>query len=437
MANPENGENKTEGGPGGAPADKPAVKPSSALRANRNYVRLWTGSAISGLGSQLSVLAYPLLVLALHGGAARAGAVGTCSLVARMVFRAPGGHLTDRADWRWLMVRMDLIRLLAVGSVPLAAGLGWLTFPQLLVVAVVEGTATAFFRPAGTVALRDVVPKEQLRAAFSLGQSRSATIDLLGPMVGGALFGLMHELPFIIDASTYAVSAVLLLSLRVTPRERTAPKGDKRVSAGLRWLLGQPEVVRVLLFTSLLNVVATAAEVGVVITLNQRGTKSAVIGTVLACAGVGGIVGSLLAPRILGWAKDHWLFIVVGGVWAAGLAGFALDPAPQVIAPLLVLLLMVTPVVGIRLGETTLGQAPRELIGRISTAEETVTTGLASAGPFLAGLAIGGLGASAAWSGMAVLCAVAGIAGAVPLSRFARRPAKPVPESVPVPDTAG
>lgn len=411
--------------------------PERRLRDNHDYVRLWAGAAISGLGSQLSVLAYPLLVLALGGGAARAGAVGTCSLVSRMIFRIPGGQLTDRLDWRRLMIAMDAIRLAAVGSIPLAAAAGSLGFAQLIGVAVVEGAATAFFRPGSSVALRDVVPADQLRAAFSLGQSRAAAIDLLGPLLGGALFGLGRTLPFTVDAATYAVSALLLASLRIRPRRSGGgARRDTRVTAGLRWLAGQSEVVRILAFAALINVVGAAAEIAVVVVLREHGTRTAVIGVVMACAGVGGFAGALAAPRILARLESAALHLAVGALWALGLGAFALDSSPLVIGPLLVLLLMVTPAVGIRLGETTVGRAPRELLGRISMAEETLTGGLAAAGPLLAGAALQGLGVSATWAAMAGLCALTALAVSWPAgSRAARQPRAVESADTPLADT--
>lgn len=413
----------------------------SSLRGNRDYKLYWAAGAISNLGTQLSVLAYPMLVLALGGSAAQAGAVGTVSLVARMVLRLPGGHVTDRLAWRRLMIAMDLVRLVAVGSVPLAAALDGLRFPQLLGVAIIEGSASAFFRPAASVALRDIVSAEQLPSAFSLGQSRAAAVSLVGPVLGGALFTVDRVLPFALDAATYAVSTVLLLALRTERGDsRTGGgQGDKRVTAGLRWLGGQPEVVRVLAFAAVINLVGAGAEVAVIITLRRHGTSGGVVGAVMACAGVGAVVGSVLAPRLLKRLESGRLYTVVGVLWAAGLGAFAADPSAAVIAPLLVLMMMATPAVGIRLGQTTVGQAPRELLGRISMAEETVTGTLASVGPLAAGAVIQGFGVTAAWTAMAVLCALAPILATSVIGRAvaAREEGRSQAEPSPVPDHAG
>jgi predicted MFS family arabinose efflux permease len=397
------------------------------LLHHHDYLLLWTGSTVSGLGSQLSVLAYPLLVLAIGGNATQAGAVGTCSLITRLIFRLPGGHLTDRLNWRWLMICMDLVRLIAVGSVPLTGLLGVLAFPQLLAVAFAEGTATAFFQPSSTVAVRDVVPPDRLTEAFGMAQSRMAAIGLAGPVLGGALFGLGHTLPFTVDAASYAVSAISIISLRTRPARRAAgEKVDRRMTAGLRWLGKQPEVMRVLFFATVINFVGGAAETAVIIVLRESGTASGIIGAVLTCAGIGAVLGAVLAPRLLRLLRSRLLCLVTGALWALGLAGFALDSAPVVIAPLLVVLVLIAPALGIRLAEITVGRAPHELLGRVSTAESTVTAGLASVGPLLGGAAIQGFGGSRTFGVLAALCVLAAIIAAIPIRRAA---ASPVPDA--------
>lgn len=68
------------------------------LRRNRNFQLLWFGQSLSALGSNVSGLAYPLLVLALTRSPLKAGLVGTFYLIAQMVFRLPAGALAGRVN---------------------------------------------------------------------------------------------------------------------------------------------------------------------------------------------------------------------------------------------------------------------------------------------------------------------------------------------------
>ncbi|MER5639745.1 MFS transporter [Kitasatospora sp. NPDC002227] len=401
------------------------------LRTNRAFRRLWVGSALSTLGSQISLIAFPLLVLGLGGGAAQAGLVASCSLVTRMVLRLPGGQLADRYDRRYLMVAADLVRLLTVGSVPVAAGLGLLGYPQLLVVAVVEGAATAVFAPAATTAVRDTVPDEQLTAALAKDQSAMAAAGLLGPFLGGWLFTLDRILPFAVDAASYAVSVVLLLATATRPRPPADGAGrDRRVTAGLRWLAKQPTLLRLLVFVALLNLVGASAEVAMVVTLRSGGSGGSAVGLVMACAGVGAVIGSLVAPKVTARFTAGQLFLLIGVVWGGGLAVFALTRLPWVVGPLLVLLVLLTPPAGIVIGQAVLSRAPRELLGRVSTAVDLFLAGLAALGPVLTGAALQGLGIPATWLLLAALVGAATLLAAVPMLRHGALTA-PAPEPEP------
>lgn len=380
------------------------------LRANRDFVRYWIASSTSNFGSSLSLIAYPLLVLSMLGPGhiAEVGVVGTVAALSRLAFRLPGGHFADRYDRRRVMLLMDLARLVAVGSVPLAALVGVLSYPHLLVVAVVEGVATSFFGPAASIAFRDVVGTEQLTTAMGRMQASYAVISMTGPTVGASLFSVHQILPFAIDAASYAVSAVLLLGLRVTPPApvATGPR-DNRVTAGLRWLWANPAVTRVMIFASVVNFVGAGTQVALLVTLHDQRVPGPILGLVMAGAGAGIVLGSLAAPRIIAALSAAGLYALVGLVWTGGMTVFAALPSPWVLGPLLVLMMLVAPAAGILFGKMVLGAAPRELLGRISTAQALVAQGLAAFGPVVATWLLAGLGGRLSWLVLAAVCASA------------------------------
>jgi MFS family permease len=383
---------------------------------SRDFRRYWAATTISMLGSQLSLIAFPLLVLSIGGSAARAGLLGTASLVTRLVFRLPAGQLADRVGRRRLMLVTDLVRFAALASVPVVAAVGRLTFGQLVVAAVVEGVASAFFGPAASVAVRDVVPAGQLTAALSRVETSAATTSLVGPIVGGWLFGIRPELPFTLDAASYLVSAVLILGLPMRAVAFESDAVDRALTAGLRWIGRQPALMRALLFGALINLAGSAAETGVVLALRTAGRTGLTIGLLLACAGAGAVAGAMLAPAILARLTPGRLFVVVGVSWTAGFGLFTLQPAPAVVGATLVVLMVLTPATGIVLSQALLS-APRDLLGRVSTAVDLGTAGLASVGPVLVGVSLQIWGLAPMWATLAGLTALATVAGAVPLRR--------------------
>ncbi|HEV2634178.1 MAG TPA: MFS transporter [Actinocrinis sp.] len=144
------------------------------LRRNRDFRLLWTGQVVSVLGSQISWLAYPLLVLAMTGSAIRAGLVGAVGTAPYLLAQIPAGILVDRGDRRKIMLACDAGRLLALGSIPLAAALWHVPYPQILVVAFIEGTLFVGFNLAERAGVPVVVEPDEVLAALAQNQARSA-----------------------------------------------------------------------------------------------------------------------------------------------------------------------------------------------------------------------------------------------------------------------
>ncbi|HEV2457480.1 MAG TPA: MFS transporter, partial [Ktedonobacterales bacterium] len=171
-----------------------AGKPRSLWR-NRDFALLWSGQAVSTLGTRMSALALPLLVLALTRSPAQAGLVAAARLLPYLLFSLPAGALVDRWNRKAVMIRCDVVRWLALGSVPLAFALGRLSVVQLYLVAFVEGTAYVLFSLAEVSALPRVVPESQLPRAWSLNETSDASGQLLGPGVAGFIIGLARTTP--------------------------------------------------------------------------------------------------------------------------------------------------------------------------------------------------------------------------------------------------
>jgi MFS family permease len=377
-----------------------------------------TARVVSMLGSRMTSLAGPLLVLGMGGGAVLAGAVGTCWFFAQMAFQLPAGHLADRFDQRRLMLAMDAVRLVAIGSVPLGAALGFLTFAQILVVVLIESAASVVFTSAAQVFLRVVVPRELFARAASQSQFSAGVISVVGPVLGGMLYVVDEQLPFVVDCASYAVSMVLLLavSARVSD-ERRAGAGDEpvdgRVTAGLRWLWRRPPVMRLVLFGTALNLVGAASGVAVLVVLTESGVSAGVTGTVLGWSGAGVILGSMVAPYAL--KLGRWLYPLTGLLWSVALVAVAVEPSPWVIGAVLTFLAFLGPSVGVMLFQILRETSPLDLFGRVVAAEQLISSSLAVAAPLLTGALLAVLGNADVWYLFAVICLIAAAITVQPL----------------------
>src|SRR6266446_9616017 len=203
----------------GKTAAAPGPKRPISLWRIRDYVLLWSGQMVSSIGTQVSLLAFPLLILAITHSPAQAGIIAALRGLPYALFILPAGALIDRWNRKRVMFLCDTGRALALGSIPVAILLGHLTIVQLYIVSLVEGTLFTFFNLAETACLPHVVAKQQLPAAAAQNSIVDSTSGLIGPSLGGVLYGIGRAIPFLTDAITYGLSVLSLFFIKAKFQE--------------------------------------------------------------------------------------------------------------------------------------------------------------------------------------------------------------------------
>jgi hypothetical protein len=171
---------------GGGAGDEPDAGP---LFKNRDYLLWFGGTSLSRLGSALSSIALPLILLAITHSAAAAGAVQACFFLAFVLVSLPGGLIADRFPRKRLLAGSALVDFAAVTTVAVVASQGHVYVAQVCVVAVVQGASSALYSATQTPALVRIVGKRHISGAMAAGQMREALLSLLaGPPLGILLF---------------------------------------------------------------------------------------------------------------------------------------------------------------------------------------------------------------------------------------------------------
>lgn len=279
------------------------------LRRNRDFQLLWGGQAVSVMGSQISKIAYPLLVLALTGSPAKAGIAGSAAMLGYLLFPLPAGALADRFDRKRMMIACDAIRLAAVGSIALAGSVAHISYVQVLVTGFVEGSASVFFSLAQRAALPMIVHVSQRSVAVSQNEARNFGALLAGPAVGGSLFGLSQAAPFAADALTYVASLATLPFIKAPMQERSrdAPRASAQavrgalvrdLREGLAWTWREPFLRYSAFFAGAVNVLLQVLTLGLIVLARHDGASAAETGFIVACYGVGGLAGAFVAPWV-------------------------------------------------------------------------------------------------------------------------------------------
>ncbi|MGZ3662944.1 MAG: MFS transporter, partial [Ktedonobacterales bacterium] len=283
------------------PHPTPLQPRSRSLWRNRDYMLLWSGQTVSSVGTQVSQLAFPLLVLALTGSPAQAGIAGALRALPYIIFSLPVGALIDRWDRKRVMILCDIGRALALGSIPIAMAFNQLTVVQLFAVALIEGTLFVFFNLAEVACLPRVVTKEQLPAATATNSATEGTSALVGPSLGGALYTLSSMLPFVVDAISYAVSFFSLFFIRTTFQgERTGQRRNLwvEIGEGIAWLWHQPLIRYIAVLTGGYNFISAGTPLILIVLATQQRASPTLIGLIFTIGGIGGIIGAFIAAPL-------------------------------------------------------------------------------------------------------------------------------------------
>jgi MFS family permease len=369
--------------------EAPALPP---LRRNRDYKLVWTGSAVSALGSSISNLAYPLLVLAATGSPVKAGLVGFANTLPNLMLPLHAGVLVDRLNRKHLMIVCDAVRAACLGSVAAALFLGHFWLWQILAVCAVEGAFTVLAGIAGQAAVRNVVREEDLDSAVARSEARDRAAMVFGKPLGGVLLGLARSLPFVADAASYLVSLVALLLVRRPFQKQEARPAEggpgvlAEIKEGVGWVVRQPFVRVATVLVAGSNLLFQALFLAVIVLLHQAHASGAEIGYVLAAAGIGGAVGSFCAT----WFRRHTSLaaIVIGAnwIWAILVPLVAFSRSPLLIGITVAGICFAGPVWNVAVEVFRYLITPDHLQGRVTSAVTLLAYGALPIGSLVGGL---------------------------------------------------
>jgi predicted MFS family arabinose efflux permease len=402
-------------------------RPSQApppLRRNRDFLFLWTGQVVSTVGSRVSSVAFPLLVLTLTGSPSKAGLVAFAQTLPFPLLFLVAGVVVDRVDRKVLMLVSDGTRAVAFASLAVALAVDRVAFAHILAVAFVEGAFFVFFRLAESAALPQVVPNEQLPTAVAQNQARDQGAELVGAPLGGLLFGINRVLPFLFDAVSYAIGFVTLLFVRPALQEERPPRETKvreEIVEGFRWTWHQPFIRAIVILVGGSNFAFNALFLVLIVRAKDLGASAAWVGAMFAFLGAGAILGALVAPSVARSIPAK--FVIVGSLWLWAVYPLVLVTLPNVVAMGLVagVVNITGPIFNVVLSAYRYALVPDRLLGRVGSVILLVAWGTIPLGAISAGFLLEGFGA------ITSMLVVAGVSLAVAVGATLSRTVRNVP----------
>lgn len=356
---------------------------------HRDFRLLALGSAVSLFGDGLFLSAIALQVYALRGLPSAMSVVGVVVATSQVSLLLVGGWAADRFDRRMLLVGADLVRAVAMGTLGALSVAGLLELWHVWVLVALQGMGTAFFNPASTALVPELLDDDELpRANALLGTVRPVLHRLVGPTVGGLVVAAAGPgVAFLVDGGTFVFSAAMLLAIGARPASRVPSAGGPELSGvteGFRfvrshawcwaWLIGQ--ALSVLAFLGPFEVLMPY-----VLRFDPRlGLSEAEaarqVGLVFGLGGLGAICVSLVAGQ-RGLPRRYLTLMYVAEAAGVGLlAVFGL--MTSLWQALLASMVMHGAYAFTDIAWTSLLQrrVPRALLGRVSSLDWLVSIGL-------------------------------------------------------------
>jgi hypothetical protein len=215
------------------------------LRRNRGFSLLLGGSWVSMLGSRVTTIAYPLLVLAISGSPLLAGWACFAATAPSVLFYLPAGAIVDQWNPRLAMLFCESLRGLVIASVVAAMVMSELTVWQLISAAAVEEILEVFSNLAERRLTCSLVEPGNVPSALARTEGRTHLAVMLGRPLGAVFFGISHIFPFAFDSLTFWVNTAALLRMRKhqggtaylsPPRTRLT----REIGEGLTWVRTDP-----------------------------------------------------------------------------------------------------------------------------------------------------------------------------------------------------
>jgi predicted MFS family arabinose efflux permease len=233
--------------------------------------------------------------------------------------------------------------------------------------------------------------------AMAANEGREHVAGLIGAPLGGALYSIGRVIPVAFDALSYLVMTILLVTIR-KPLPAPEPDGEKHepvlaaIRTGLKWLLHQPAIRMIALAATLLNFAASGLLLILVLSLQQRGVHASTIGLLETGLGVGGLLGALLAPRMIRRFRTGTIAVAAAWVTTIAFSASAFTYNPILLVGLLSAGMLLIPAFNSALFGYQTMITPDNMQGRAQSAIGFLATGVRPLSPALAGVLLSGIG---------------------------------------------
>jgi MFS family permease len=217
------------------------VKERDSVLRHPGYLNFAASRVFSSLSFQSVAIAMGWMIYDQTHSAFALALVGFCQFLPMAVLTFVVGHVADRFDRRRIGLACQLIEAITSMVLAVATWQQWLSPAGILIAVTIMGAVVAFERPTMAALLPNIVPASMLQRAVATSTSMMQTALIIGPSLGGLLYGVNPVAPFAVSAVLFAVASFNVISIRMTwaPSKRE-PVTLTSVFAGVSFIRSRP-----------------------------------------------------------------------------------------------------------------------------------------------------------------------------------------------------
>lgn len=411
----------------------------------RTFLVIWVGQFVSMIGSGLTGFALSVYVFTTNNSVTDFALILLANQLPGMLLSPVAGALVDRWNRKWVLIGADALAACFTVLLWFILRHGELEIWHVYLVSTGIATLNAFQIPAYSATVTTLVPKESLSRAAGMGELSSAISQIVTPVLGGALLGIIHLQGIIaLDVGTFLIAAATLF-ISTIPAAKVSAAGKasrgkllQEAGYGWRYIRERPGLFSLLVFFAAVNFLTglvTVLATPLILSFADEQT----LGALLTFGGLGMLAGSLLVTL---WTPKRLMPVLFGaqGIAATAILLFGLRESVVLLGASIFLYLFATPVILSMSQALWQRKVPADIQGKVFSMRRLVAWSMLplaylSAGPLSDGvleplMAEGGAWASSLGSvigvgpgrGMAVLFLVTGTLTLVATALAARRP---------------
>ncbi|WP_075359627.1 MFS transporter [Caballeronia sordidicola] len=361
---------------------------------HRPFALFWSARVMSSVAFQMMSVAIGWQIYSITHSAFALGLVGLAQFLPMFMLTLVVGHVADRYDRRTIAFICQAIEGVAALTLCIATWRGVTSQELIYVIAAVAGSARAFESPSMSALLPNLIPRAQLQYATAWSTSANQTAQILGPAMGGLLYGLGALVVYGAVSVAFVGAALLLSLIKIEKAVRMkTPLSFESLFSGIAFIRRKPVILGALsldLFAVLLGG-ATALLPVFARDVLQAGPWA--LGVLRAAPAVGALAGSIyLAHFPLRQRAGTAMF---GGVIAFGIATIVFGLSRNIIVSMLALgALGASDVISVVVRNSLVQlQTPDDMRGRVNAINSLFIGTSNQLGEFESGMTAGLFGA--------------------------------------------